>query len=180
MSDEISPQTKLDSAFDNYYSLSAILQADMTALLDEERNDQYWRRNFIRSSGPFFEGYAYCLRDMCRVRLECSPAPYLTEKESRVLRSERSFGAPCRIEITLNMAYRFFELAPAPNFDCKERQYAKKLFTKSNGLMHPKNNSDLEVRDDLWSEIHEGVTWLMEHFFSFDSLLQQKYLSRPS
>jgi hypothetical protein len=180
ISDEISPQIKLDYSFDNYFSLAEILKADIQALLDEERRDQYWRRNFIRSSGPFFEGYAHCLRDMCRVRLDCSPAPYLTEKESRVLQSERGFGAPDRIEVTLNMAYRFFELALASNFDCKGWQYAKKLFTKRNGLMHPKNPTDLEVTDDVWSEIHEGVTWLMEQFFSFYYLLHQKYLSRPS
>jgi hypothetical protein len=70
MNDEISPQTKLGYAFDNYFSLAEILKADIRALLDEERRDQYWRRNFIRSSGPFFEGYAHCLRDMCTVRLE--------------------------------------------------------------------------------------------------------------
>ena len=160
MSDEISPQIKMDSAFDNYFSLSAILKADIRSLLDEERRDQYWRRNFIRSSGALFEGYAHCLREMC-------PAPG---------KSERRFSAPDRIELALNRAYSFFELAPAPNFDCKEWQSAKNVFTKRNGLMHPKNPSDLEVTDELWRESHEGVAWLMEQFF-IDSLLQQKYLS---
>ena len=176
MSDEISPQTRMDAAFDNYFSLSAILKADIRALLDEERHDQCWRRNFIRSTGAFFEGYAHCLRDMCAVRLECSHAPELTKRESDVLQSERGCSAPDRIKLTLNIAYRFFGLAPAPNFDCKEWQSAKKVFTKRNGLMHPKNPSDLEVTDELWRESHEGVAWLMEQFF-IDSLLQQKYLS---
>lgn len=176
MNDEISPQTKLGCAFDNYFSLSDILKADIRALLDEERNDQYWRRNFIRSSGPFFEGYAHCLRDMCTIRLECSPAPKLTKRESDVLQSERRCSAPDRIKHALKLAYRIFELAPAPNFSCKKWQSAKKVFTKRDGLMHPKSPSDLEVTDDSWGECHEGVTWLMEQFF-IDSLLQQKYLS---
>jgi hypothetical protein len=176
MSDEISPQTKLGYAFDNYFSLAEILKADMKALLDEGRDDQHWRRNFIRSSGPFFEGYAHCLLEMCAVRRECSPAPELTKRESDVLQSERCVSAPDRIKITLNMAYRIFELAPAPNFNCKEWQSAKNVFTKRNGLMHQKNPSDLEVTDDLWKESHEGVAWLIKQFF-IDSLLQQKFLS---
>ena len=121
MSDEISPQTKLGYAFDNYFSLAEILKADIRALLDEERRDQYWRRNFIRSSGAFFEGYAHCLHEMCVVRLECSHPPELTERESDFLQSKK-FRAPDRIQLALNMAYRFFELKPAPNFDCKETQ----------------------------------------------------------
>jgi hypothetical protein len=41
----------------------------------------------------------------------------------------------------------------------------KNVIAKRNALMHPKTTSDLEVTDDLWNEIHEGVTWLMEQFF---------------
>jgi hypothetical protein len=108
------------------------LKADIRALLDEERRDQYWRRNFIRSSGPFFEGYAYCLREMCAVRLECNHPPELTEKDSRVLQSERDFSTPDRIKLTLKMAYsyKFFDLKPAPNFGCEEWQKCKNVFTK--------------------------------------------------
>jgi hypothetical protein len=52
----------------------------------------------------------------------------------------------------------------------------KKCIHKTRRINAPKNPSDLEVTDDLWGEIREGVTWLMEQFL-IDSLLQQKYLS---
>lgn len=53
------------------------------------------------------QGYAYCLREMCAVRLECNHPPELTEEESSVLQSERGVSTPERIRRTLKMAYSY-------------------------------------------------------------------------
>ena len=109
---ELSLQGRMDAAFDNYLQLSRILEADMTALLDGESEDQHWRRNFIRSAAALVEGHAHCLREMCAVSFECI-APKLTKKETDVLRSEESFRAVERMKLTLRAAYTLFELANA-------------------------------------------------------------------
>src|ERR1035437_7234425 len=107
------PQQRIDNAFDNYFELSRILQADMNALLDGENETQYWRRNFIRASASLIEGYAHCLREMCAVSFDCV-APEISKKEAEVLRSESSFDANERIKLTLRVAYKLFQLQPAP------------------------------------------------------------------
>lgn len=174
MNNETLPQRRMDAAFDNYFELSKVLEADMNALLDGENNTQHWRRNFIRASAALIEGYAHCLREMCAVSFECV-APEITKKEADVLRSEKSFDSNDRIKLTLRAAYKLFELGPAPNFGGKEWPKAQRVLGKRHLLMHPKTPADLEVCDDLWKEIREDVAWLMEQLFNFFSLLQQKH-----
>lgn len=174
MNKDTSPQQRMDAAFDNYFELSKILQADIDALLDGENDTQHWRRNFVRASVPIIEGYAHCLRDMCAVSFECV-APEITKEEVEVLRSEKNFDTNDRIKLTLRAAYKLFELAPAPNFGGNEWRSAQRVLGKRHLLMHPKTPTELEVPDDLWKEIRESVTWLMEQLFNFFSLLQRKH-----
>lgn len=168
------PQQKMDAAFENYFELSKILQADMNALLDCEDDTQHWRRNFIRASVSLIEGYAHCLRDMCAVSFECI-SPKITKKEAEVLKSEKGFDANDRIKLTLRAAYKLFELAPAPNFGGNEWSRTKKVLNKRHLLMHPKTPADLHISDDQWKEIREDVAWLLEQLFNIFSLLQQEH-----
>jgi hypothetical protein len=174
MNTALTPQEKMDAAFDNYFQLSNILQADMNVLLDGENDLQHWRRNFIRASASLIEGYAHCLREMCAISFECV-APEIGKKESEVLRSERSFDANERIKLTLRVAYKLFELEPSPHFGGDEWPRAQRVLTKRHLLMHPKTPADLDVPDDLWNEMRDDVAWLMEQLFNFFSLLQRKH-----
>lgn len=174
MKNDISPQQRMDAAFDNYFELSKILQADMNALLDGENDTQHWRRNFVRASAALIEGYAHCLRDMCAVSSECV-APEITGKEADVLRSEKGFDANDRVKFTLRAAYKLFELVPAPNFGGNEWLRAQRVLSKRHHLMHPKTPADLEIPDGLWKDIREGVAWLLEQLFNVFFLLQQKH-----
>lgn len=167
-------QQKMDVAFDNYLQLTRILQEDMTVLLESENDTQQWRRNFIRASAALIEGHAHCLRDMCSISFDCV-APEITSKEAEVLQSERSFDANERIKLTMRVAYKLFELEPAPTFGGHEWPRAQRVLTKRHLLMHPKAPSDLELPDDLWRELREDVTWLFAQLFSFLTLLEKKH-----
>ena len=165
----------MDAAFDNYFKLSVVLQADMNALLDGECEDQHWRRNFVRSVAALIEGHAHCLREMCAVSFECI-APELTKKEEEVLKFEAAFSAVERMKLTLRAAYKLFELAPAPNFGVREWPKAQRVLEKRHLLMHPKTPADLEIPDRLWVEIRTDVAWLIEQLFNFFVLLQKKHV----
>lgn len=174
MSESISPQERMDAAFDNYFALSDILQKDLTALLDSESNSQHWRRNYIRVSASLIEGYAHCLREMCAVSFECI-APKIGQYETEVLRSERNFDANERIKLTLRVAYKLFELQPAPNFGGSEWPRAQRVLEKRHLLMHPKSSADLQIPDNLWDELRGDVIWLIEQLFNFMSALEKKH-----
>ena len=167
-------QERMDAAFDNYFALSKVLQDDLGVMLDIESDSQHWRRNYIRVSASLIEGYAHCLREMCAVSFECV-APEIGKKEAEVLRSERSFDANERIKVTLRVAYKLFELQPAPNFGGSEWPRAQRVLEKRHLLMHPKNPADLEVPDYLWNELRGDVTWLIEQLFNFIAALQEKH-----
>ena len=164
----------MDAAFDNYFALSYILREDLVALLDGESDSQQWRRNYIRVSASLIEGYAHCLREMCAVSFECV-APAIGQREADVLRSERNFDANERIKLTLRAAYKLFELQPAPNFGGPEWPRAQQVLAKRHLLMHPKSPADLAIPDELWNELHDDVTWLVEQLFNFISALQRKH-----
>lgn len=164
----------MNAAFENYFALSDVLREDMLALLENKYDSPQWRRNYVRVSASLIEGYAHCLREMCAVSFECD-APAISQKEVEVLRSERNFAANERIKLTLRVAYNLFELHPAPNFGGHEWQRAQRVLEKRHLLMHPKSPADLEISDDLWIELREDVTWLIEQLFNFVSALQKKH-----
>ena len=170
----LTPQQRMDAAFDNYFQLSRILQADMNALLDGENETQHWRRNFVRASASLIEGYAHCLREMCAVSFDCV-APEIGRNEAEVLQAERGFDANERMKLTLRVAYKLFQLQPAPNFGGNEWPRAQQVLRKRHLLMHPKIPADLEITNELWSELRDDVAWLMEQLFNVFSLLQQKH-----
>jgi len=170
----LSAQERMDAAFDNYFALSDILREDLAALLDSESNSQHWRRNYIRVSASLIEGYAHCFREMCAVSFECM-APTISQKETEVLRSERTFDANERIKLTLRVAYKLFELQPAPDFGGMEWPRVQRVLAKRHLLMHPKSPADLEVSDDLWNELHQDVAWLVEQLFNFIAELHKKH-----
>jgi hypothetical protein len=174
MNRPLTPQEHMNAAFENYFELSAVLREDLSALLDSESDSQHWRRNFIRVSASFIEGYVHCLRAMCIVSLTCD-APNIGKKEARVLRSEREFDSIERIKLTLSVAYKLFELQPVPNFGGPEWPRAKCVLEKRHLLMHPKNFADLELPESLWKELRQGVTWLVEQLFNFMAALQIKH-----
>ena len=164
----------MDAAFENYFALSDVLREDLLALLETESDSQHWRRNYVRVSASLIEGYAHCLREMCAVSFECV-APEISEKEAEVIRSERSFNANERIKLTLRAAYKLFELQPAPNFGGHEWRRAQRVFERRHLLMHPKTPDDLEISNELWSELRDDVTWLVEQLFNFIAAAQAKH-----
>lgn len=170
----LTPQKRMDAAFDNYYALSDLLREDLHALLDTESESQHWRRNYVRVSASLIEGYANSLREMCAVSFECV-APEISAEEAEVIRTERRFSADERIKLTLRAAYKLFDLQPTPNFGGQEWPRAQRVFEKRDLLMHPTKPSDLEIRDELWVELREGIIWLLKQLFDFDALMQAKH-----
>ena len=164
----------MNAAFDNYFALSDVLREDLLALIESESDSPHWRRNYVRVSASLIEGYAHCLREMCAVSFECV-APTINQKEAEVLRSERNFDTNERVKVTLRVAYKLFELQPAPNFGGHEWPRAQRVLAKRHLLMHPKSAADLEISDDLWTELRDDVTWMIEQFFNFMSTLQKKH-----
>lgn len=171
----MTPQERMDEAVDNYFALSNELRGDLIALLDSESDSQHWRRNYVRVSASLIEGYAHCFREMCAVSLECI-SHELSSKEELVLISEKRLSANERIKRTLRVAYKLFELQPAPNFGGPEWRRAQRVLEKRHLLMHPKTLNDLYVSDKLWSELRDDVTWLIEQLFSFVAALQAKHV----
>ena len=170
----MSPQQRMDAAFDNYLALSEVLCSDVEELLKSESESQHWRRNFIRVGAAVIEGYAHCLREMCRVSFDCI-SPKVVAKETEVLQSERNFDANERIKLTFRVAYKLFELQPAPNFGGPEWLRAQRVLQKRHLLMHPKTPADLEVSDQVWPELHEDVAWLFKQLFDFIALARAKH-----
>jgi hypothetical protein len=150
------------------------LHNDLLALGNSEPTSQHWRRNYIRVSASLIEGHAHCLREMCSVSFECI-APEISRKEDKVIRAERSFDANERIRLTLRATHKLFELQSTPNFGGPEWPRAQRVLKKRDLIMHPKCPSDLNIPDDLWEELREDITWLIERFFNFLSALEEKH-----
>lgn len=168
------PQEQMDAAFDNYLALSEILREDLKALLLSESKSQHWRRNYVRVSASLIEGYANCFRELCSVSLRCAH-PKISSKEYDILSSEKSFSANERIKRSLRVAYKLFELQPAPNFGGAEWLRAQRVLKTRHSLMHPKTPADLEISDEVWSELRDDVTWLITQLFDFVAALEAKY-----
>jgi len=159
-------QQRLDAAFDMYFAMSKDLQGDITALIHDEEDSQSSRRNFIRAASALMEGYARCFREMCQVGIETGAGPP-TSQEVKILRSERSFHSAERVKLTLQAAYKLFQLPALPEFRGEDWRNAQRLLEKRNKLMHPKSAEDLEVTDELWHDVYYGAIWLFKQLFGF-------------
>ncbi len=153
----------MDAAIDNYFALSDVLREDLLALLETESDSQHWRRNYVRVSASLIEGYAHCLREMCAVSFECV-ASEISENEVEVIRTERS---PARGVQTVRTTTSAELWRPWPR--------ARRVLNKRHLLMHPKTPADLEISNELWFELRDDVTWLVEQFFNFIAALQAKH-----
>ena len=171
------PQERMDTSFDNYLALSEVLRSDVWALYETESDSQHWRRNFVRSSAVLIEGYSPCIREICAVGLECV-APEISKEEAKVVKSERGFDANERIKLTLRAAYKLFELELTPNFEGHEWPCARRVIEKRHLLMHPQKPADLDVPNELWLELRDGVEWLLKQHFDFIAAIEEKYGDR--
>jgi hypothetical protein len=164
-------QARFEQAIDNYLELSAVLQNDFNALLDQDDGSQRWRRNFIRESASLIEGYTSCIGELGKIGLDCPEAPPITEKQRNAIQLERSCRTNDRIRLTALGVHSLFNLPPL-EFGVRGWVQAQLLFDKRDELMHPKNPTHMEVSDALFAEVHDGAVWLMAHLFGFFSSLQ--------
>jgi hypothetical protein len=119
-------EQRLATAFNNFIDLGYVLMSDILDLTETEyeSRSQSWRRNYIRASIALVEGFGHCLREMCAVGSECA-TPSITARERQVLQAESDFDTSERIKLTLRVAYKLFELQPAPTFARREWTQAK-------------------------------------------------------
>lgn len=174
MNNRTSLQCQMDSAFDNYFSLSEVLREDLNVLLDSELDSATSRRNFIRASAAMIEGYAHCIREMCLIGLQCD-TPDITNKEAAAIRSERDFNTTDRFKLTVRAAFKIFELSPLPDFGGARWARAQEVLKKRHMLMHPKEPGDLQIESSSWIGVSDDVAWLMQQLFAFFELLQEKH-----
>lgn len=159
-------QQQMDAAFDNYFVMSDLLQADIEELLNHDEGTQSARRNFVRAAASLVEGYSSCFREMCQVGLETGPGT-LSKKEVKVLKSERSFGSVERIKLSARAAFKLFGLPSPPDFGASGWRQAQTFLEKRDRLMHPKSAQDLEISDESWADIYDGTVWLLQQLFGF-------------
>jgi hypothetical protein len=173
-------QRRMDAAFDNYFQMSEMLQADVDALLDGDMRSQSGRRNFIRGACSLVEGYTACFRDMCQVGLETGPGS-LDADEEKVLRNERGFVLIDRTKLSVLATYKMYELPVIPDFVAVGWVQAQRFLRKRNELMHPKTAPNLEVRDADWDELYDGVLWIFAQLFGFmEQLAAREKVKRAS
>ncbi|MEM1144412.1 MAG: hypothetical protein AAGI88_17670 [Pseudomonadota bacterium] len=165
-------QQKLKEALDDYFDVCVALQADLQDLLNTETASAAWRRNFVRVSMTVLEGHAQSFRRLCSVALECD-SPELTRKEVLLLRKERAFSVNERLKLTLNVAYKLFELEPASGLDGHEYFAALRLMKKRQEILQPKVLRDLDLGEDTWVEVYESTKWLLGLFDGFSCALRE-------
>lgn len=164
------------AAFSNFIDLAYVLMSDIMELTetDYESRSQSWRRNYVRASIALIEGYGHCLREICAVGVSACSMPSISPKERQVLHAESGFDTSERIKLTLRVAYKLFELHPAPDLAGREWTQAKWALQKRHLLMHPKTPADMDIPDELWKQLRAATDWLIDQHFSFLKLLRPK------
>jgi hypothetical protein len=128
MTTSLSPaDQRMAAAFSNFIDLGYVLMSDIMELTEteSESRSQSWRRNYIRASIALVEGFGHCLREICAVGCSACSTPSISPKEHQVLNAENDFDTGERIKLTLRVAYKLFELQPAPNFAGREWTQAR-------------------------------------------------------
>ncbi len=167
-------QTKMNKAFENYLSLSNELISDGEYLLSLDENDIRWQRNFIRTVVSIIEGYSHCFRQIAVIGVKMG-AGELTKKEEDVLLNEENYRICDRIKLTLRSTYKMLSIKPLPDFGTKDWSSARFALKKRNSLTHPKTIMDLEITEETWGQIHDGLTWLFEQHANLVKFIYERH-----
>ncbi len=173
-------QDRMNDAFNNYISVSEILASDLLEMAENEREDESWKRNYIRVVASFIEGNSYCLKKMCAIGLECDDLPHITSKEEKALKSVMGFTAIESIKLVLRTTYKMFDLGEQPDFRGSEWENAVLMFNKRHSIMHPKSSADMEIAVEEWGKIQAGANWLIKHHFNVTAIIYKKYVKKNS
>jgi hypothetical protein len=175
MDTPLTPLEQFDIALDKQDALLKILRADLHDFLDIESDSQSWRRNYIRVSASFIEGYIHSLKELCTMSFQYTPPTKISSKENKALHNEKGLDATERVKLTLRAAYKLYELQPVPDFYGPEWERAHRVINQRNLIIHPKGPDDLDIPDHLWSELDDGITWIITQLCNFNSALVNKY-----
>ena len=168
-------QSEMDKAFDNYLSISALLQADLDSILQIDDDSAAAKRNQLRVLTSLIEGYCHCFREICLVCLKSEDIIEFSKKEEKVLKNPDSFLLPDRVKHTIKASYKALKIIPVPNFGCQNWENASNALIKRHQITHPKSSNDLALSKAEWVSYHSGITWLIGELFRYISDINSKH-----
>lgn len=168
-------QSEMDKAFDNYLSISVLLQADLDSILRIDDDSAAAKRNLLRVLTSLIEGYCHCFREICLVCLKSEDIIEFSKKEEKVLIYPDSFSLPDRVKHTIKASYKALKITPVPIFGCQNWKNASNALIKRHQITHPKSSNDLALSKTEWECYHSGITWLTGELFRYIGDINSKY-----
>ena len=165
---------ELANVYEDYFEMSKKLQSDMNALVERESETPEWRRNFVRTSWPMIEAYASTLRNICSV-ISKHAGLKLSKRNRKLLEDESRLATTERLKQSLKLAFNMHELEVKPIFSDANWLHLRQAIRVRDRLMHPKKSSDLDIAEDEWQEIFNGITWVLSELFSFFEQVHKQY-----
>lgn len=179
---------QLTHELDNFLDMNQILRDDIQRNLSQNENDQFWRRNFVRSSWSMIEGLVSALKTFTLKGADLGHVS--VDAKTREILEERKFEAQpngtytCldvyprtmqNIKDALKIAASVLDLSWKPDFGGEGWQSLDRSFDKRNKITHPKRVEDLIVMDNNLRDTKTGLGWFIDAISSFQTELLARY-----
>lgn len=157
MDDELKVLHNLGSKIENWGQIEKACRKDINDILDLLENDestQSLRRALIRSAWGFIEGSVWGLQSCINVAHAHAP--------DEVMKINEKNGTLDNAKLVLNLGSALLAPEWKPDFSGSGYQSFAKSIKIRHRLMHPKNGADLEVSDEEFNCLKNGLIWFIQ------------------
>jgi hypothetical protein len=152
-------------------SLWSILLSDVALCQKQNREDQFWRRNYTRTVFACVEGTVFGLKSLVlasigTVNLSFEEVMFLQERSYHITEQGQVRSENAKINTLANVRFTFFMLVKALELEDRSPDYSgngwvqfRQMQRIRDRLTHPKNAAELDVSDSELHIIDAGYSW---------------------
>jgi len=157
MDDDLQFLNELGSKIDVWVQIEKACREDINAILDLLENDeasQFLRRALIRSAWGLIEGSVWGLQSCINVAHTHFP--------NKILKINDKNGTLDNAKLVLKLGSALLAPEWKPDFSGSGYQSFSKSIKIRHRLMHPKNGGDLDISDEEFHCLKDGLIWFIQ------------------
>ena len=158
MNDKLRYLNDLGSKIEVWGQIEKACQKDINDILDLLENDeaaQFLRRALIRSAWGYIEGNVWGLQSCINVARAHFP-------DKKIMEINDKNGALNNTKLVLTIGSAIFDPKWKPDFSGSGYRSLSKSIKIRHRLMHPKNGADLDISNEEFHCLKNGLIWFIE------------------
>jgi len=183
--------TRLSAVTDDWLGLSDILRTDGRIILESlltDSENQTLRRSFVRACWAYVEAITFSVKKFMLTACQFGSDRFTVEEqvflasqrlvvdpEGEVAVYREPVNALENVKRTFRLAARVLDTEWTPDFGVEGWQRLRKAIQIRHRLTHPKTVAEVNVSDDDFDDLKQGISWFIQMITAFDTAVLARY-----